>query len=138
MWDTLYEYTYFLYSTISGSQISWDGTWIYLLVVQYYIWKPDILWWYMKMFNSTIICWIPRELVIPPFLNQKKKFLNFLEWTVDLMLSDPPFTTFKFFDPARISFFIHWNIPLYCTLRSRKFKRVKLNLTFIFVVYKIV
>ena len=106
-----------------GSRIFCDGTWIYLLVVQYYIWKPDILWWYMKMFNSTIICWIPWELVIPPLLNQKKIILNVLEgsgprtvfnikcWMMAFFIHNPLFL----WPSKNILIYIddvHWNIPL--------------------------
>jgi hypothetical protein len=41
---------------------------VYILVVQYYIWQPNVLRRYMQMSNTAILGWIPFQLVVEPFL----------------------------------------------------------------------
>ena len=45
-----------------------------LPVIQYNIWKPDLIGWYIQSFHPTIVLWWPHQFIVIPLL-QSKYFL---------------------------------------------------------------
>jgi hypothetical protein len=58
----------------------------YLLIVEYDIWEPDDFGRNINLFHSSILVWIPPQLVIVPFLN--KTYLIFLTF-ISILIRTP-------------------------------------------------